>query len=52
MVRRTRLTGAAQAALWPNWRHFAFLTDLGGGTADTDAFHRRHAVVELTIKDL
>jgi len=52
VVRRTRLTGAAQAALWPNWRHFAFLTDLGGGTADTDAFHRRHAVVELTIKDL
>ncbi|MGH9123151.1 MAG: transposase [Acidimicrobiales bacterium] len=30
VVRRTRLTGAAQAELWPYWRHFAFLTDLGG----------------------
>jgi len=26
VVRRTRLTEAAQAQLWPNWRHFAFLS--------------------------
>ncbi len=52
IVRRTRLTGAAQAALWPDWRHFAFLTDLGGTAVDLDVFHRQHAVVELTIDDL
>ena len=41
-----------QAKLWPDWRHFAFLTDLDGGAVDLDAFHRRHAVVELAIRDL
>jgi hypothetical protein len=52
VVRRTRLTDAHQAALWPNWRHFAFLTDLAGDVVDIDAFHRQHAVVELAIRDL
>jgi hypothetical protein len=52
IVRRTRLTGAAQKALWPNWRHFAFLTDLTGPAVALDGFHRQHAVVELTIDDL
>jgi len=52
VVRRTRLTDTAQARLFPNWRHFAFLTDLGGDTVSTDAFHRQHAVVELAIRDL
>jgi hypothetical protein len=52
IVRRTRLTGAAQAALWPDWRHFAFLTDLGGTAVALDKFHRQHAVVEMTIDDL
>ena len=52
VVRRTRLTGAAQARLWPDWRHFGFLTDLDGPAVDLDAFHRRHAVVELAIRDL
>ena len=47
IVRRTRLTGAAQARLWPDWRHFGFRTDLDGPAVDLDAFHRRHAVVEL-----
>ena len=28
VVRRTRLTAPAQARLWPDWRHFGFLTDL------------------------
>jgi hypothetical protein len=50
IVRRTRLVGP-QAALWPNWRHFAFLTDLDGTAVELDAFHRRHAVVELCIDD-
>ena len=50
IVRRTRLTGP-QATLWPNWRHFAFLTDLVGTAVELDAFHRAHAVVELCIDD-
>jgi hypothetical protein len=52
IVRRTRLTDSAQARLWPNWRHHAFLTDLDGDTAEIDAFHRQHAVTELAIRDL
>lgn len=51
IVRRTRLVGR-QAALWPQWRHFAFVTDLEGHPADVDAFHREHARVELAIRDL
>jgi hypothetical protein len=50
IVRRTRLVGP-QATLWPDWRHFAFLTDLEGSAVDLDAFHRHHAVVELAIDD-
>jgi hypothetical protein len=52
VVRRTRLTDRRQAKLWPDWRHFGFLTDLAGTAADIDAFHRQHAVVELAIRDL
>ncbi len=52
IARRTRLTDRRQAALWPDWRHFAFLTDLVGDAVDVDAFHRHHAVVELAIRDL
>ncbi len=51
IVRRTRLIGA-QATLWPQWRHFAFVTDLEGHPVDVDAFHREHARVELAIRDL
>ncbi|MBF6607057.1 MAG: IS1380 family transposase [Chloroflexi bacterium] len=51
VVRRTRLIGR-QATLWPEWRHFAFLTDQGGTAVEADAFHRSHATVELAIKDL
>jgi hypothetical protein len=51
IVRRTRLVDARQLKLWPDWRHHAFLTDLTGPAVDVDAFHRRHAVVELAIRD-
>ena len=51
IVRRTRLI-ARQATLWPQWRHFAFVTDLEGHPVDVDAFHREHARVELAIRDL
>lgn len=50
VVRRTRLIGP-QATLWPNWRHFAFLSDLEGPAVEVDAFHRQHATVELAIDD-
>ncbi len=52
VVRRTRFTDAAQARLFPDWRHHAFLTDLDGDVVEVDAFHRHHAVVELAIRDL
>ncbi|MDP9259052.1 MAG: transposase, partial [Actinomycetota bacterium] len=50
VVRRTRLLGA-QAALWPDWRHFAFITDRSEALATVEAEHRQHAVVELAIRD-
>ena len=49
IVRRTRLTDTTQA-LWPEWRHHAFLTDLNDDTVTIDKFHRQHAVVELAIR--
>jgi hypothetical protein len=51
VVRRTRLTGA-QAELWPDWRHFAFLTNRTDPLQLVEAEHRQHAVVELAIRDL
>ncbi len=51
VVRRTRLVGA-QAELFPNWRYHAFVTDRVGTAAWLDADHRRHATVELCIRDL
>jgi hypothetical protein len=52
VVRRSRLTDAAQLHLWPNWRHHAFVTDVALGTMEVDQFHRDHATVELAIRDL
>jgi hypothetical protein len=51
IVRRTRLVGA-QAELWPDWRHFAFLTNRVDPLEQVEAEHRQHAVVELAIRDL
>jgi len=51
-VRRTRLTDPAQAQLWPDWRHHAFVTNVGLPTVAADQFHRDHATVELAIRDL
>jgi hypothetical protein len=52
VVRRTRLTERAQRALWPDWRHHAFITNLDLAVVEMDHFHRDHAAVELAIKDL
>ena len=51
VVRRTRLLGQ-QAELWPDWRHFAFLTNRTDSLQVVEAEHRQHAVVELAIRDL
>jgi Transposase DDE domain group 1 len=50
-VRRTRLVGA-QAELWPDWRHFAFITNRTEPLEIIEAEHRQHAVCELAIRDL
>jgi hypothetical protein len=51
VVRRTRLLGP-QAELWPDWRHFAFITNRTEPLELIEAEHRQHAVVELAIRDL
>jgi hypothetical protein len=51
IVRRTRLIGP-QAELWPDWRHFAFITNRTDPLEIVEAEHRQHAVVELAIRDL
>ena len=51
IVRRTRLVGA-QAELWPDWRHFCFLTNRSEEITLVEAEHRDHAVVEQVIADL
>ncbi|HTZ62837.1 MAG TPA: transposase [Solirubrobacteraceae bacterium] len=51
VVRRTRLLGA-QAQLWPDWRHFAFITNRDEALEVVEAEHRDHAVVEQVIADL
>lgn len=51
IVRRTRLIGP-QAELWPDWRHFAFVTNRPEPIEVVEAEHRQHAVVELVIRDL
>jgi hypothetical protein len=51
IVRRTRLVGA-QAEQFPNVRDHAFVTDRLGTAIWLDQDHRRHAVVELCIRDL
>jgi hypothetical protein len=51
IVRRTRLVGA-QAELFPTWRYHALVTDRVGTAVWLDHDHRRHAVVELCIRDL
>lgn len=51
IVRRTRLIGD-QAELWPDWRHFPFITNRTESLEVVEAEHRAHAVVELAIRDL
>src|SRR5712692_5204847 len=51
IVRRVRYE-ADQGELIPDWRHHAFVTDREGEALALDLDHRRHAVIELAIRDL
>jgi hypothetical protein len=50
IIRRTRLVGL-QAQLWPDWRHFCFVTNRTEDIALVESEHRDHAVVEQAIAD-
>lgn len=51
VIRRTRRTGTQDPLFWV-WDYHAFVTNLDTNDVTVDAFHRRHAVVELVIRDL
>jgi hypothetical protein len=50
IVRRTKLHDP-RPTLFPDYRFHAFITDREGDAVLLDADHRRHAVVELAIRD-
>ncbi len=52
IVRRTRPTPGSQLALLVDYSYHAFITNRSGDKVALDADHRRHAVVENTIRDL
>jgi hypothetical protein len=52
IVRRVRNHNGAQGQLFPTWRYHAFVTNLAGSAWQLDSYHRHHAVVELSIRDL
>ena len=52
VVRRTRLADTTQTAMWPLWRHHAFICNNTLTAVEADRFHRNHAVVELAIREL
>ncbi|MFF3591246.1 hypothetical protein ACFYYI_29350 [Streptomyces sp. NPDC002387] len=52
IVRRVRPTPGSQLALFTSYDHHAFVTDREGDVLETEADHRRHAVVEQTIAEL
>ncbi|MEA3510177.1 MAG: IS1380 family transposase [Actinomycetota bacterium] len=52
IVRRTRnTTNNEQGVLFDDWEYHAFITNREGDATFLDADHRRHAVVELAIRD-
>ena len=52
IVRRVRPNPGTQLSLDVVFDYHPFLTDRQGATSDLEADHRRHAVVELAIRDL
>jgi hypothetical protein len=51
VVRRTKLNDP-RPALFPTYRYHALITDRDGDCVTLDVDHRRHAIVELAIRDL
>lgn len=52
IVRRVKPTPGSQLALLVDYAYHGFVTDRVGQTIELEADHRRHAVVENTIRDL
>jgi hypothetical protein len=52
IVRRVKPTPGSQLALFTKYEYHAFITDREGATVALEADHRRHAEVELVIRDL
>lgn len=52
IVRRVKPTPGSQLALFSDYGYHAFITDRIGETLFLEADHRRHAQIELVIKDL
>lgn len=52
IVRRTKPSPGSQLALFATYSYHAFITDRVGETLVLEADHRRHAEVELVIRDL
>ena len=52
IVRRTKPTPGSQLALLVDYAYHALVTDRVGETVAIEADHRRHAVVEDTVRDL
>jgi hypothetical protein len=53
IVRRTKVTDDPKVlALFPDWRHHAFVTNRAGDPVELDVDHRAHAVQELAIRNL
>lgn len=52
IVRRVKPTPGSQLALFAQYAYHAFITDRVGETLYLEADHRRHAEVELVIRDL
>lgn len=52
IVRRVKPTPGSQLALFAKFEYHAFVTDRQGATLELEADHRRHAEVELVIRDL
>ena len=52
IVRRVWPNPGTQLALFVEYSYHAFITDRDGDTLELEADHRRHAVIEDTIRDL
>jgi hypothetical protein len=52
IVRRVRPTPGSQLAMFTDWSYHPIITDRAGPTLELEADHRRHAVIEDTIRDL